>query len=157
MELQPQKAKQHSMLEAAHNLCLQMLRVGNISVTPCLKGNLCWSPHWRQLYLTSGGLWRGRAQSFLCTFLELEQTLKIHQWEVLWDVLYPSMKNVSLSSFSSYLQLNAGACHKHESTFVVIFLVRHENLSTRMHTWACKHILALLGSKKHHWKQWHAC
>lgn len=88
----------------AHDLRLQMLHVGNYSVSPCLKGTLCWSPHWRHLCLTSGGLWRGRTQSFLCTFLKLEQTLKIHQWEVLWDVFYLSVENFDLSSFCSNLQ-----------------------------------------------------
>lgn len=109
----------------AQNLHLQMLCVANHSLSFCLKGTLCWSSCWRQLCLTSGGLWRSRALSFLCTFLRLELTLKIHLCEVVWGVLYLSVESIDLSSFCSHLQLNAGACHRHVSTFVVICLVRH--------------------------------
>lgn len=69
--------------------------------------------------------------SIIFAFLKLEQTLKINWWEVLCDVYYLSMKSVSLSNFCSHL--HASTCHRHESTFAILYLVRHEILGAPMH------------------------
>lgn len=123
----PQIAEQHCMVLQL-NLHLPMLRACDHSVS-----------HFVLIISLEAAVFNfewvlKKSGSVIFTFLKLEQTLKIHCWEIPCDVYYLSMESVSLSGLYNNLQLNASASQRHESTFVVFYLVRYENLGAHMHT-----------------------